>query len=100
MLQLTEQQRQQVINIINSMRSEPLEIYAYGSRTKDQARPYSDLDLLVKAQQKLPIETLYKLKDAFEFSDLPFRVDIQDWYAMDDGFKANIESSLIQIIEQ
>ncbi|BBP44322.1 nucleotidyltransferase family protein [Thiosulfativibrio zosterae] len=97
MLQLNEQQRQQVINLVSSTLSEPHEIYAYGSRTKGQARTYSDLDLLVRAQQKLPIETLFKLKDAFEFSELPFRVDIQDWYAMDDGFKANIESSLIQI---
>lgn len=99
MLQLTQQQCEQVISIVSSVLDEPHQIYAYGSRTKEQARPYSDLDLLVKTKQKLPIEKLYKLKDAFEFSDLPFRVDIQDWYAMDDGFKANIESSLIQIIE-
>ncbi|QKI88290.1 nucleotidyltransferase family protein [Thiomicrorhabdus xiamenensis] len=97
MLQLTEQQSLEVLRIVNSIIDEPHAVFAYGSRTKDQARPYSDLDLLVRADEKLPIEKLYKLKDAFEFSDLPFRVDVQDWYALNDSFKHNIESSLIKL---
>ena len=97
MLQLTQTQREQVIDIVKNIVEQPHDIFAYGSRVKGQARPYSDLDLLIKAKQKLSIETLYKLKDAFEFSDLPFRVDVQDWYGMGESFKANIDSSLVKL---
>lgn len=97
MLQVTQQQLDTINSIIKETISQPLEVYAFGSRTKNEARAYSDLDLLVKAEQKLNIEELYKLKDAFEFSDLPFRVDVQDWYAMSDAFKENINSSLVKV---
>ncbi len=97
MLQLTDQQRQQVLDITLSVLHEPFALFVYGSRAKEQARPYSDLDLLIKADHKLPVEQRYQLKDAFEFSDLPFRVDIQDWYALSDDFKQNIENQLIKL---
>lgn len=97
MLQLTQPQCEQVIDIVSNVLEQPHKIFAYGSRTKDQARTYSDLDLLIKTEQKLPVESLYKLKDAFEFSDLPFRVDIQDWYGLSESFKENIQSSLIEL---
>lgn len=97
MLQVTQQQLETIQSIIRDTISQSLEVYAYGSRTKNEARTYSDLDLLVRANQKLNIEDLYKLKDAFEFSDLPFRVDVQDWHEINDSFKENINSSLVQI---
>lgn len=98
MLQLTDQQRQQVLDIILNELDQPFEVFAYGSRTKQQARDYSDLDLLIKANDKLGIEQLYKLKDAFEFSDLPFRVDVQDWHGLSESFKQNIKSSLFKLL--
>lgn len=97
MLQVTQQQLDTIKSIIKDNISQSLEVYAYGSRTKNEARTYSDLDLLVKAEQKLNFEELYKLKDAFEFSDLPFRVDIQDWHVMSESFKKNIETSLLKV---
>lgn len=98
MLQLTETQLHQVQALIKSKLIEPIEVFAYGSRTKQQAREFSDLDLLVKSTEKLPIQTLYQLKDAFEFSDLPFRIDIQDWHTLSQEFKQQIQNSLIKII--
>jgi type I restriction enzyme S subunit len=97
MLQLSETQLHQVQAIIKNKLDESTEVFAYGSRTKQQAREYSDLDLLIKATEKLPIQTLYQLKDAFEFSELPFRVDVQDWFTLSKEFKQQIQSSLIKI---
>lgn len=63
------------------------EVRVFGSRYCGNVKPYSDLDLVIIGQQKLDIQTLYKLKDAFEESELPFRVDILDWHSTSDEFK-------------
>ncbi len=55
------------------------EVRAFGSRIHGPAKSYSDLDLAVVAPTKLNPDTLRHLKEAFEESDLPFRVDVLDW---------------------
>jgi len=49
-------------------------VWAFGSRVTGKARRYSDLDLVVMGDRPLPSLTLHALKEAFEESDLPFRV--------------------------
>jgi len=55
------------------------EVRAFGSRVVGKAKVYSDLDLAVICQGDLSAECLRHLKEAFEESDLPFRVDVLDW---------------------
>ncbi|MGB4544415.1 MAG: nucleotidyltransferase domain-containing protein [Smithellaceae bacterium] len=57
----------------------PVEVFAFGSRVSGKAKPYSDLDLVVKEKNRIPINTLARLKEDFEESDIPFRVEILDW---------------------
>ena len=58
------------------------EVRAFGSRANWTAKDYSDLDLVVVASGKLSEDTLLRhLKEAFEESELPFRVDVLDWQA-------------------
>ena len=66
--------------------------YVFGSRAKSTAKPFSDLDLCLKAN--LGKTEIRKLQDAFEESDLPFKVDVVIWSELTDGFKKNIESDL------
>ena len=68
------------------------EIRAFGSRVTGKAKPYSDLDLVVLGSQRLPQPVLYKLRDDFEESDLPFRIDILDWNRLSAEFKHAILS--------
>jgi predicted nucleotidyltransferase len=67
------------------------EVRAFGSRVTCNAKGYSDLDLAVVAPGKLSDDTLRHLKEAFEESDLPFRVDILDWHATSPDFQKVIE---------
>ncbi|MDO4442130.1 MAG: nucleotidyltransferase domain-containing protein [Moraxella sp.] len=73
------------------------QVFIFGSRAKGNAKPYSDLDLLIKSDDELDLMTLAELKDAFSQSDLPFKVDICEWAGLDDGFKRRISQELIQI---
>jgi len=65
-------------------------VYAFGSRVALNAKPHSDLDLVVVGQEKIPIHRMHLLEEAFAESDLPFRVDILDWHAISDDFREHI----------
>jgi len=67
------------------------EVRAFGSRVNGTAKHYSDLDLAVVGAGLLSDDTLRHLKEAFEESDLPFRVDMLDWHAVSPEFKKVIE---------
>ena len=64
--------------------------WAYGSRVRGNARRYSDLDLVVFTA---PGQTrqLDGLREAFEESDLPFRVDLFAWRETPKSFHQQIK---------
>jgi len=55
------------------------DVWAFGSRVTGTAKPFSDLDLLIRTEQPLTFEEIATLKDAFDESDLTIRVDLVDW---------------------
>ena len=68
------------------------DIWAHGSRVSGNAKPWSDLDLIVftGSDQKIGLSML---KEALEESNLSFRVDLLEWDYLPDNFKANINAS-------
>ena len=68
-----------------------LEVRAFGSRVTGKARHYSDLDLAVVGEEPLPGTALTLLREAFEESNLPMRVDVLDWCAIPDNFRTTIQ---------
>ena len=67
------------------------EVRAFGSRATWTAKDYSDLDLAVVGKGPLDWKTLGRLKEAFEESDLPMRVDVLDWHSISDSFRKVLE---------
>jgi uncharacterized protein len=59
------------------------EVWAFGSR----AKPYSDLDLAVISEQKLPIAIMADLRESFDESDLTIKVDVVDWASTNERFR-------------
>jgi len=66
------------------------EVRAFGSRVTGKARRFSDLDLVVQAEGRLADARLDALRDAFAASSLPVRVDVVDWHALSESFRAII----------
>ncbi len=62
----------------------------FGSRATGRARPFSDLDLVVQASAPLPLAQQVALANAFEESDLPFKVDVLDWRTLTPKFQQAI----------
>lgn len=73
-------------------------VWAFGSRVRMTASEYSDLDLVLIDKTIIPQKLFYQLKDAFEESDLPIKVDILDWHRISSEFQKNIESNYEQIL--
>ena len=71
MIQIEKKHLEIVLQILHKY---PYHFYAYGSRVKGTARKYSDLDLCY--QENIPISITRKIKEEFEESILPFRVEI------------------------
>lgn len=74
-------------------------VWVYGSRAKGTARRYSDLDMVVFSTPEQKHE-VYELREAFEESDLPFRVDLFAWDQVPESFKENIEAERIALVEK
>jgi len=64
-----------------------VEVRAFGSRVGGKPKAYSDLDLALVGPAKLAPAVLETLREAFEESDLPFRVDLLDWHAISKDFQ-------------
>ncbi len=72
-----------------------VEVWAFGSRIKNTAKKYSDLDLALVGLNKIPNTLFQNLKEAFEESDLPFRVDLIDWNSVSQEFQRVIQKDYI-----
>ena len=67
------------------------EVWAYSSRVKWTAKPYSDLDMVVFTTKEQTM-AVSDLREAFEESDLPFRVDFFVWDEVPGKFHENIKA--------
>ena len=73
------------------------EVRAYGSRVKGDAAKYSDLDISIVGSTKLDRAQLMELRNAFDESDLPIRVDVHDWHNTSPEFQKIIEERYVVI---
>ncbi len=73
------------------------DVLAFGSRTTGEAAPWSDLDLVVRADERIELQDLGELRDALQRSSLPFRVDISDWHRVSESFRAVIADGAVVV---
>ena len=73
------------------------EVWVFGSRAKNQAKRYSDLDLVIVTKIQLDWMLLENMKEDFSQSDLPWQVDVIDWSTIHGSFRKIIEQSKIVV---
>ena len=72
--------------------------WVYGSRAKWTARPQSDLDLVVFATPNQR-RRVGALREAFEVSNLPFRVDLFVWDDVPESFRERIWMERVVLVD-
>lgn len=72
--------------------------FAYGSRIHGRnLKPLSDLDLCLKDVRPVPDKVIWQVRDAFDISDLPMRVDVVDWHNLSEEFRDAIGPDLTRV---
>ena len=84
-----------VLGILRDDAPQPCRVYAFGSRVQGSARRFSDLDLAFDAGRPLTLREEARLFDAFDESDLPWRVDVVDLVTCSDGFRRQVEGHAV-----
>ena len=72
--------------------------WVYGSRAKWTSRSQSDLDLVVFATPE-QWRQIGHLREAFEESSLPFRVDLFVWDEVSESFRNRIEADHVELVK-
>lgn len=66
-------------------------VWLFGSRTTEKIKRYSDIDLVIISENRIPWDIIFHLKEDLDESDLPYKVDILDWSTLDNDFKKIIQ---------
>ena len=72
-------------------------VWAFGSRARHTHHPYSDLDIVIIGDQALTFATMGDLRQAFQESALPWKVDLVDWHDIGIDFKQIIDAHKIRL---
>ena len=95
-IDVTADQRRTVLALLER-RLPDTAVWACGSRVKGTSRPTSDLDLVVFARPEQSAQVA-ELREAFEESSLPFRVDLFVWDEVPESFKRRIKAKYVVLV--
>lgn len=73
------------------------QVWAFGSRVHRTNKLFSDLDIAVIGEQPMDLSLLAAVNEAFSESDLPWKVDIVDWFGVGDAFRRLIDAHKVPL---
>ena len=97
-IDITAEQRETVLALLQRHLPNTT-AWVYGSRAKWTSRPQSDLDMVVFATPEQN-SRVSDLREAFEESNLPFRVDLFVWDEVPEQFREQIEAEHVVLVEK
>ena len=92
-IDLADDHRKAIVALIDQYLPDTT-IWAFGSRVNWTSNPKSDLDLVVFASEAQRHLVGY-LREEFEESDLPFRIDFLIWNQLSADFQDEIRNSCV-----
>ena len=95
---ITADQRKSILTLIEKHLPNTA-VWIYGSRAKWNARPQSDLDMVVFSTPEQN-RRVSNLREAFEESNLPFRVDLFVWDTVPEQFRKHIKAEHVVLVEK
>ncbi len=101
-IDITAEQYAIVQNILSKNISTHIKVWVFGSRVKNSAKKYSDLDLALENSDgsKIDQKVIFALQTDFEDSDLPWTVDVLDLNNITPEFRRLIEQDKVQFPPQ
>ena len=96
MIKLSEKELRIVKDILKNYASD-YEVLVFGSRVAGNTHEYSDLDIAFKGTDKIDLLVLAAIKEEFQNSDIPFRVDVIDFNRISSEFQSIILKNYFRI---
>ena len=88
---------EEVKAILDDLLPSDVQVSVFGSRARGTPKPWSDLDLALHGPQPLTIELLGALREAFDESGLPWKVDIVDRCSVSPEFGGIIDETMLPL---
>ncbi len=95
-IDITADQRQTLVSLLDKYLPNT-QAWIYGSRVNGTSRPGSDLDMVVFSPPEQGPE-VSELREAFDESNLPFRVDLFVWDEVPEIFQEEIEQGHVALV--
>jgi len=100
-IEITPEHLDIVMKILDKHLSDnEIDVYVFGSRAKSIAKRRSDLDLALKSKTFISNSIITAIKNDFDDSLLPYKVDIIDLDKISFEFKEMIRNDLIKLTEK
>lgn len=97
-MDMTAEQRDIILQLLHKHLPHTT-VWAYGSRARGTSRPQSDLDMVVFTDRQYDLN-VSNLKEDFDESNLPFRVDLFVWNDIPEEFQRNILNEHVVLQEK
>ena len=92
---LTQHQIELIRSLVRS--HSDARIVLFGSRATGSARKYSDVDICLVGDARIPLETLARINEGLEESNLPYVVEVSDFDRLSDHFRQAVERDGIDL---
>ena len=96
-LALTPSETATVRDILHRILPPGITVHVFGSRARGEPKPWSDLDLALEGPGPLSLALMAELAEAFDESDLPWKVDLVDRVSVSDDFGQIIDAHKIAL---
>ena len=85
---LDEKIKKQIRKIIGQhLPADNYKIFIFGSRTTEEHRRFSDIDVGILGQERIPGHIIVKIKEELENSRVPYKIDVVDFQTVSDEFR-------------
>lgn len=87
--------QKQIKNTVSPVLPTGYKLGFFGSRAKGTPSKFSDVDLAIVGEKKVPGFVLENIREVMEKSRLPYRVDVVDLNSLSKTFRENILKEII-----
>lgn len=96
-MDFTGEEKDFIVETVRRHVAADVEVFFFGSRVDGTSNVGSDLDVLLKGKTAVDLGDISLLKEAFEASNIPFKVDILDYNRCDKQMIKNISKNLFKV---
>ena len=89
-MQIDEKSKTQIKSAAQRVLLCDYELLLFGSRAKDRARQFSDIDIAIDSKGPITLTQLLHISGELDDSNLPYKVDIVDLSKVTGSFRDNI----------